>query len=280
MKKLIKTFIVISIISSFTILNYAHSTITNKTILVTAATGSLGKAICNLLASKKYNLIIAGRNKNKLKKVQMTLQKDYKNISIQTCIINFSDISTIESAAHSIKQQIHGIVLIGPRPSLTKDTIPNKEEWRKLFDETFIAPLEVLKLWGPKLVENSSIITIVGNTSKNYFPQFPNTNVIRTAWIGEIKNLMYFFSKPKIRVNAISPGIILTDFHKKNIRKKALQNNLSFDQQLEKEVSSIPLKTYGKVEDVAYLVAFLLSHKSSHINGANIILDGGETTAY
>ncbi len=256
---------------------YAHQA--NKTILITASTGAFGEAISTLLASEGYNLVIAGRNSNKLTTLQKKLQTKHKDVSVQTVIIDFSNVESIEAAANQV-QQLHGIVLIGPRPSLKKEDIPSKEEWNKTFNETFINPLEVLRHFNPKIADKSSIVIISGNTSKNYFPQFPNTNVIRVAWVAEVKNLIYFFAKRHIRVNLVSPGIILTEHHKKVIQQKAITHNISFKEQLAKDVSSIPLKTYGTTEDVAQLVSFLLSNRSKHLNGANITLDGGESTSY
>lgn len=249
-------------------------------IMVTAATGAFGNAVCSALASEGYDLIIAGRNRQKLADLENKLKTQYKEITIQSILIDFSDIKTIEDAAKQISQPIHGIVLIGPRPVLSKDVIPSKEEWSQVFSETFIAPLEVLRLFGPQIQDNGSVVVILGNSSKSYLPSYPNTNVIRLAWSGEIKNLTHFFGGRKIRVNAISPGPILTQFHRDKINAKALSNNIAFEEQLAKDTSTIPLKSYGKTQDVANLIAFLMSAKSAHLNGNNVLLDGGESSAY
>lgn len=72
---------------------------------------------------------------------------------------------------------------------------------------------------------------------------------------------MYFFSPQKIQVNVISPIIILTQYHATNIKQHAQENGINFEEQVKKETSTIPLKSYRKVEDLAYLVSFLLSKK-------------------
>lgn len=253
----------------------------NTTIMVTAATGSFGEAICSDLASKNYNLIIAGRNANKLENLKNNLLKKYPKITIQSIIIDFANLSSITTSSAQISQQsINGIVLIPPRPILTKNDIPNSKEWLKVFTETFVAPLELLRSFDSQIKPNSSIIIICGSSSKSYLPDYSNTNIIRLAWVGEIKNLSHFFGKRKIRVNAISPGPILTEFHLNKINNKALKNNLTFEEQMTKDTTNIPLNSYGKTEDVSNLVEFLLSAKSSHLNSMNILLDGGESSAY
>jgi 3-oxoacyl-[acyl-carrier protein] reductase len=253
----------------------------NNTIMITAATGSFGKAVSASLAAEGYNLIIAGRNQRKLDDLKSILKAKYPEVTVQSLFIDFSDTKTIEAAAKHIPQgSIKGIVLIGPRPSLSTDGIPNKEEWSKVFAETFIGPLEVVRLFSSMMQSNGSIVIISGNSSKSYVPNYPNTNVIRLAWAGEVKNLVYFFAERKIRVNAISPGVIFTQHHKEKIEAAAVSNKITFKEQLAKDTSSIPLKSYGKTEDVANLISFLLCDKSGHMNGTNSLLDGGESTAY
>jgi 3-oxoacyl-[acyl-carrier protein] reductase len=264
------------------LLVFAHDVVATQDnrVMITAATGALGEAISNGLAAEGYELIIAGRNQTKLDDLQKRLQAKYKR-DIQTVIIDFSDTVTIEEAAKKLEQQaIKGLVLIGPRPSLSKNNIPSKEEWSKVFAETFIAPLEVIRLFSPQIQNNGSVVVIAGNSSKNYLPNYPNTNVMRLAWIGEVKNLVQFFAERKVRVNVISPGPILTSHHRDKIKEKSIANKISFEEQLARDVSSIPLKSYGATEDVVNIISFLLSRKSGHLNGTNTVLDGGESTAY
>ena len=59
-----------------------------------------------------------------------------------------------------------------------------------------------------------------------------------------------------------------------------MAQNISYEEQLAKETLNIPLKTYGNTGDVANLISFLLLEKSAHVNGTNILLDGGESNSY
>ncbi len=275
MKKIFCTFLlfIFSINSS----TYSQS----NTIMITAATGAFGEAVSFSLAADGYNLIIAGRNQEKLDDLQKRLKAQYKQVSVQSIIIDFSDTKTIEDAVkHITNNSIKGVVLIGPRPLLSKNDIPSKEEWARTFSETFIGPLEVIRIFGPLIQGNGSIVIISGNSSKNYLSNYPNTNVMRLAWAGEVKNLVQFFANRKIRVNAISPGPIFTKHHEEKIKEKAESSKITVEEQLAKDTASIPLKAYGKPEDVTNLISFLLSNKSGHVNGTNILLDGGESTAY
>lgn len=253
----------------------------NNTVMVTASTGELGQEISLHLASEGYDLILTGRSQEKLSDLKNEINKKYKNIAITTEVIEFTDTKTIENTAKKIPvNSLKGLVLIGPRPLLSKEDIPNKPAWSKAFLECFIGPLEVVKLFNLHIQPKGSLVVIAGNTSRNYMPNYPNTNVIRLAWIGAVKNLVHFFAERKIRVNAVSPGPLLTQFHIKRIEEQAISKNISFEEQLSKNAVLIPLKSYGKPEDLAKLVSFMISDHSTHLNGANIPLDGGESQAY
>ena len=119
-----------------------------------------------------------------------------------------------------------------------------------------------------------------GLSSKYLLSGYSNTNVLRIAWNAEIKNLSKHFGKKNIRINAISPGIIMTNHHQDRIKLKAKKNGVSYEKQLELDSSIVPLNNFGKPIDVANLVSFLISTKSKHISGSNIALDGGQATSY
>jgi NAD(P)-dependent dehydrogenase (short-subunit alcohol dehydrogenase family) len=72
---------------------------------------------------------------------------------------------------------------------------------------------------------------------------------------------------PRIRVNSLSPGFIMTDIARRNIAQGFISN--------ESIVSRTPLGRWGKPEDVAAAVSFLLSDDADWITGAAIPVDGG-----
>ncbi|MEK6731762.1 MAG: SDR family oxidoreductase [Pseudomonadota bacterium] len=80
-----------------------------------------------------------------------------------------------------------------------------------------------------------------------------------------------------IRVNAVCPGVIDTEFSRRVLLYRAKQRNLSVQALSEQVVNNIPLKKFGKPEEVANLICFLLSDLASYITGATYVVDGGLT---
>lgn len=83
-----------------------------------------------------------------------------------------------------------------------------------------------------------------------------------------------------ITANTVLPGVIHTD-RIVNLRKaKAQRDGTTLDLEMEKTAKTIPMGRLGKPEELATLVAFLASQKSSYITGANIPVDGGMRHAW
>ena len=92
MKRKTEIMIVLLFLSTFFSISEAKNT-----IMVTAATGALGKAICEQLASEGYDLLITGRNLEKIDALKKMLNSKYQEVHVQSVIIDFSDNYRISS---------------------------------------------------------------------------------------------------------------------------------------------------------------------------------------
>jgi NAD(P)-dependent dehydrogenase (short-subunit alcohol dehydrogenase family) len=75
----------------------------------------------------------------------------------------------------------------------------------------------------------------------------------------------------KIRVNSVMPAMVETPI---------MNNGDITNEQFKADMEKYPLKRYGKPEEVAYAIIYLLSDASSWTTGTNLLLDGGRTIAY
>lgn len=252
-----------------------------QTVLITAATGSLGSETALHLAEKGYGLILCARDSKKLHALQQKIHALFPKTTVTCAFIDFSNLSTVHEAAKKLQNvRLNGVVLIGPRPCFQTPGVPSAEEWTRVFSETFVAPLEVVRSFEPCIDPHGSVVIVSGDSSKMLLPHAVNTNVMRLAWLGEAKNLVSFFKDRRIRVNTVSPGALLTPFHHQKIQKQADVSGNSFQQQMDLATAAIPLKKYGDVADFTHLVSFLLSSDSKYINGTNSVLDGGLSPVY
>lgn len=253
-----------------------------KTVIITCASGKLGSATAKLLA-RDYNLILTGRNLSILQQLQKELKTDHPG-RYEICLLDYSSSGSIASFKSYLNQAVSslsGLVLITPRPQFYgKALLQEEETWLTVFRNTFTGPLEALKVVLPHLSQNGKIVVIAGTTSVQFQPEAGPTCVIRRMWATYTKALSHQLGPQGISINALSPGVVLTSFHQQRIQKKAEENELSYDDQMEQEVANIPLRRHAKPQEVAQTIKFLISEESNFINGINLILDGGSTVSY
>lgn len=253
-----------------------------KTFVITGASGELGGATARLLA-QDHDLILTGRNRDKLKSLQEELAAQHHG-RYEICTLDYTNNSSQNNFKNYLKQidlPISGFVLITPRPQFDgKSLLQNENVWSDVFASTFTGPLVTLKSILPHLSKGSKIVVIAGTTSVQLQPEYGPSCIVRRMWTTYTKALSQELGPQEISVNALSPGVVLTNFHEERIQKKASQNGLSYDEQMADEVAKIPLRRHAKPQEVAQTIKFLLTEQSDFINGINLVLDGGYTLSY
>lgn len=139
------------------------------------------------------------------------------------------------------------------------------EHWQKVIDLNLTSFVNISRAVIPHLSENSSIVGLASQAGRD---GGGGGAAAYAASKGALMTLVRGLAKelgPKTRVNAVCPGMIDTDFH-----------NIHTKDEVRSHVANItPLKREGRPEEVADLVAFLASNRSSFMTGTNIDINGG-----
>lgn len=237
-----------------------------KTILVTGSSRGIGRAIALRLALEGYDIVLHCRNRlNEAIKVQERIVE----MGRQARIISFDlgdrtaakDILEADIKAHGA---YYGVVC---NAGLSRDNaFPalSGEDWdtvlRCNLDGFFnvlnplVMPM-IQRRQAGRIVTLSSVSGLTGNRGQ------VNYSAAKAGIIGASKALAIELAKRKITVNCVAPGLIETD----------MLEGLPLDE----AVASIPLKRLGKPEEVAALVAFLMSEDAAYITRQVISVNGG-----
>jgi len=255
--------------------------ITRKKILVTGSTGAIGSVLSEHLAMKGYNLILTGRIESKLTALVGKLKQKY-DVGIEATVSDFSNSESYKNVTNLLDPKLEGLVLMPPQVPPTEDCLPPKEEWAKIFEQSFTAPLMFLKSCIPFLEKSDrgKVVVVSGISSAQVLSHYATSNVLRTSWLAQAKTLAYAYGPKRVHFNTLSLGGVLTEKYQERLRNKAKTNNKTFDDQMDVEVSNVPLRKYAAPEEVAASIEGLLSSFSDHITGMNIMCDGGFTRSY
>lgn len=240
-----------------------------KTALVTGGSRGIGRAICVKLAGMGFKVIFNYANGEEAAKETIKLCEEAGSEAI--CVK--ADISVREQCDALIEKAMEcgegRIDVLVNNAGITKDNLMMRlsdEDLDRVIDVnlkgTFYMMRGVsrimLKQKSGHIINMSSIVGLRGNAGQ------VNYSASKAAVIGMTKSLAKELASRKITVNAVAPGMIMTDM------TEALS-----DAAKDAIIKSIPMQEIGKAEDVANLVGFLASEESAYITGQVLSVDGG-----
>ena len=243
--------------------------LTGKNVLITGATGGIGKAICKLFVKNNANLFITNVSEEPLIEFTKELTQLNRNINIfyQSC--NLSNKEDIVNLVQEAQKKLTSIdVLIG-NAGINIDTLTlrmSDEQWQNVIDvnltANFILSRECAKIMMKKkfgrIINMASIIGITGNVGQ------ANYSASKGGLIAMTKCFAQEYASRGITANCIAPGFIETPMTQK--MSEEARKTL---------IDKIPMKKYGLPEDVANACLFFASNMSSYITGEVLSVNGG-----
>ncbi len=239
-----------------------------KYALVTGGSRGIGSAICIQLAKdSNYKLLI--NYKGNKEAAQATLEKVIElggsGELLQFDVANAEQVNSVLDSWHENHKDAVIEVVVN-NAGITKDNLfmwMKTEDWKSVIDTSLNGFFNVTNNLIQKLLVNryGRIINMVSVSGLKGTAGQTNYSAAKGAVIAATKALAQEVAKRKITVNAVAPGFIVSD----------MTNDLD-----EKELKKmIPINRFGKAEEVAHLVSFLASEKSSYITGEVININGG-----
>ena len=241
----------------------------NKKILITGGSGGIGKATALQIAAEGGHVLVTGTNQEKLDEV------DSAHENIKAIKNDAGDSEAAEELAKAVKEHFGELDAAFLNAGFGKFT-PHTEVSADLFDKQFNVnvrgPVLHAKALSPLLKDGGNML--VTTSVATYFGM--EGGVLYNSTKGAMRTVVRVLAKElagrKIRVNAVAPGPIGTDFFNRT--------EMSKDDQAEMEESiekMIPLGRFGEAEEVAEVALFLMSDAASYVTAAEFVVDGGMT---
>ncbi len=238
----------------------------NKKVLVTGSSRGIGREIAILLAKEGFDIVLhCNKNISSLNEVKNVITENGGN-----CDILKFDISNRVQCREVLEDYIgqngsfYGVVL---NAGINKDNVfpaMEDDEWDNVINtnlngfynvlKPIVMPMIQSRVKG-RIIAMTSVSGITGNRGQT------NYSASKAGIIGASKSLALELAKRGITVNCIAPGVIETDMTK--------------DLPKEEVLKLIPMKRFGKPQEVASLAAYLLGENASYITGQVISVNGG-----
>jgi NAD(P)-dependent dehydrogenase (short-subunit alcohol dehydrogenase family) len=247
-----------------------------KKALVTGASKGLGRAIAEELAREGADLAICARREEELMAVADQLRVSGRAVHAQVADVTVP--KDIEAFVAQTVEHLGGIDILvnnagAARPG-TFETLTD-EDWRIDLDVKLFSMIRLTRAVLPHMRARGGgrIININAVLGRSPDPGLFATSVNRAACISLTKTLAIELGPDAILVNSVNIGSVLTP-NWENIRQRRAPD-VPAEEFFARAAESIPLRRFGRPEEVAGIVAFLAGERASYITGASIDVAGG-----
>lgn len=247
---------------------YNPYSLEGKRVLVTGASSGIGRGIAIECSRMGAKVVISGRNEARLQETLAMMQNPDEH---QMLLADLAIDEDIQGLVDKIEEGLDGIVLCAGFTIVKPFKFVSPQDIEAIMDVNYKAPVILSqKLLKKKKINKSASIVFISSVS-GVFVSAPAAALYsgsKGAVNGVAKAMALDLSPRGIRVNCVNPGMVDTNiFSKGDITQE----------QLEEDVKHYPLGRYGKPEDIAYAVVYLLSDASAWVTGTNLKIDGGLT---
>ncbi|MBP6611071.1 MAG: SDR family oxidoreductase [Paludibacter sp.] len=237
--------------------------LTNKKVLITGASSGIGRAIAIVCSQMGAQVYITGRN-------AAALQDTFESLNTGSHKMIVADL-TDNDALESLIDQLPTLDAVVQNAGVNRRMLTQyiKElEMDKVLLTNLIAPIKLTKmLLKQKKINSGASVVFMSSIAAFHSSIGDGVYSATKGGIASFAKVLALELAPKqIRVNTVQPGMVKTDL---------IKHGPLSDEEYAKDEQRYPLGRYGKAEEIAYAVVYLLSDASKWVTGTDLKIDGG-----
>jgi 3-oxoacyl-[acyl-carrier protein] reductase len=251
----------------------------DKTVLITASSTGIGKAVAELFAQEGCRIAISSRSKENLLSATQELKEKY-SLEPFWSVCDLNKQKDIENTFSAVASHFGTVDILvnncgGPTPGLFQQL--EEEDWNFAYEQVLLSVVRFSKLVLPGMMAKNwgRIINLTSISVKQPVDNLVLSNSLRAGVTGLTKSLSNEVAKFNITVNNVAPGLTLTGRLYELAVIEAKERGKSHEEILVEMAKRVPLNRLARPEEIASVVVFLASRQASYVTGNTIQVDGG-----
>lgn len=248
--------------------------LTGKVAIITGSSRGIGRAVAESFAAAGARVVISSRKQSACDEAAAAINAEHGEDRAIAIAASISDKAALENLVVQTRARLGRIDILvcnaASNPYYGPMSGISDEQFRKIFDNNVLANHWLISMVSPEMIKRkagsiilvSSIGGLVGSGVIGAY------NISKAADLQLVRNLAIELGRHAVRINALTPGTIRTDF------ARALWEDPDAEAELRRLT---PLGRIGEPEDLAGAAIFLASDASRFVTGQSIVVDGGMT---
>ena len=247
--------------------------------VVTGASQGLGLGITEQLARDGATAIIADLQHDKGRTEAARLQAD--GLRVRAAHLNITDSAAVTKFFDDVIDEHGRLDILVNNAGVGQNVAPvvtlSDEEWDRVLSATLTGAFYCCRAAGAIMEQQESgcIVNVASINGQNPAALVAAYNVAKAGVISLTRTLAIELAAYGVRVNAVSPGPVFTEFNRQTMAQRCQSLNITEDEMIERIRTAIPLGRWGEPIDIARAVAFLCSPQASWITGEVLRVSGG-----
>ena len=250
-----------------------------KVAIVGGASKGLGRACAQVLAAEGAKVAVCSRSKPDLEKAAQEI-RDTTGSDVLAVAGDLDRPDTIKALVAETAQRFGRLDIMvnnSGGPPLARAHNATEEQWETALQRSLLFFARMSREALPHLKKSGAgrIINVLASTVYQPIPNLALSGVTRIGVVAFAKSLADEVGRDGVLVNNVCPGSLLSERMLSNVTARAKELGISVDEALAQRAAETAVGRVGDPMEMAYLVAFLASSRSSYITGTTMLVDGG-----
>ncbi len=242
--------------------------LSGKVAVVAGGTSGIGHTLALGLAAAGADVVVVGRRESLVNETADAIEdRGRRTLRLTADVTNRASLESVRDACEQAFGRVD-ILVVAAGVSARTDTLEMEEaEWRRVLDTNLTGTLNACQVFGAGMVARQSgrIINIASLSSFVGFHQVAAYTASKSGVAGLTRALAVEWAPHGVNVNAIAPGVFVTDLNRQILSSARGQEILM----------RTPMRRFGNIEELVGAAVFLASEAASFITGQVLVVDGG-----